>query len=292
MSADLRPILVVGATGMLGRPVAERLRDSGAPVRVLSRDPARAAAQLGPGLEYVEGDVGTPASIERALDGCRGVHVNLRGATLDDIERVEIGGADAIARAAAKAGAERLTYLSGAGIEAADPRLLPVRVKSGAEAAIRASGVPYTILRATHFMESLDLFVRGRHAELLTPQPHKLHYLAASDYADQVVRAYANRAAANRALTLLGPQAFTMREALEIYVARTRPDLTIRELPLFVARIIARFVRDPGLRMAVTLFDAFRRIPETGDAAEADALLGKAETTLEQWCERRRHNRG
>lgn len=292
MGTAQRPILVVGATGMLGRPVAERLRDTGVPVRVLSRDPARARAQLGTNFNYAAGDVLNPASLDAALDGCRGVHVNLRGTSLADIERIEIDGTEALARAAARAGIERLTYLSGAGIEAADQRLLPVRVKGAAEAAIRASGVPYTIFRASHFMESLDLFVRGEHAELLTPQPHKLHYLAASDYADQVVRAFANQAAANKALTLLGPEAFTMREALDVYVARLRPDLTVRELPLFVAKILSRFVRDPGLRMAVTLFDAFRRIPETGNSEEADLLLGKARTRLDQWCDQQRHNRG
>ena len=287
-----RPILVIGATGMLGRPVAAALRSASVPVRVLSRDPARASAQLGQGYEIVRGDVSDPASLDRALKGCRGVHVNLRGTSLETIERVEIDGTAAIARAAQKAGVERLTYLSGAGIEAADPRLLPARIKQGAEAAIRASGVPFTILRATHFMESLDLFVRGRHAELLTPQPHKLHYLAAEDYGRQVVRAFEEPDAANKAMTLLGPHPYTMREALDIYVARARPDLTVRELPLAVARILALVVRDPGLKLAVRLFDAFRQIPETGDRSEADALLGPATTTLEDWCDARRHNHG
>jgi uncharacterized protein YbjT (DUF2867 family) len=288
---DPRPILVIGATGMLGRPVAERLRQRGVRVRVLSRDPARARAMLGDAFEVVAGDVEQHDSLDEALAGCRGVHVNLRGTSLDRIEQVEVGGTGAVALAAARAGVDRLTYLSGAGIEAADASLLPPRIKGAAEAAIRASGVPYTILRASHFMESLDLFVRGRHVDLLTPQPHKIHYLAASDYADQVARAYETPAAANQALTLYGPEAFTMREALDIYVARVRPDLTVRELPLFVARIMARFVRDPGLKLAVELFDSFRRLPESGDSSQADALLGEARTTLDQWCEARAHNR-
>lgn len=289
---DQRPILIVGATGMLGRPVAERLRDEDIPIRVLSRDPERARAMLDDGFDYVSGDVLAPASLAAAVDGCRGVHVNLRGTNLDNIQRIEIDGTDMLARAAAAAGIERLTYLSGAGIEKADARLLPVRVKTAAEAAIRASGVPYTILRASHFMESLDLFVRGRRIELFSPQPQRLHYLAASDYAGQVARAYANPAAANQALTLLGPEAFTMREALEIYVSKQRPDLTVRQLPLAIAKLAARLARDPGFKMAVTLFDAFRNIPETGDRDKADTLLGKACTTLEQWCGQRRHNRG
>jgi nucleoside-diphosphate-sugar epimerase len=55
-------LLVVGATGMLGRPVVFRLREDGHIVRLLARDVRRARASLGAGFEYVDGDVGDPAA--------------------------------------------------------------------------------------------------------------------------------------------------------------------------------------------------------------------------------------
>lgn len=286
-AADPRPIAVLGATGMLGRPVAERLAADGARVRVLSRDPTRARAMLGDGFDYAVGEVRAPDTLEHALGGCRGVHINLRGTTLAGIDEVEAQGVGAVARAAAAAGVERITYLSGAGLEAGDRSLPYVRAKQAAEAAIQASGAPFTILRATHFMESLDLFVRGKAAELMGPQPNRYHYLAASDYARHVTRAYREPAAANTALTLLGPAPFTMREALQLYVRIARPDLRLRETPLAVVRVIARLTGNPQLRLATALFGAFRELPETGDRAQADALLGPAPTTLAAWCEAR-----
>jgi uncharacterized protein YbjT (DUF2867 family) len=280
-------ILVIGATGMLGRPVAERLREKGFAVRVLSRSPERARVALGPDFEYVAGDVGAPESLAAALKNCRGVHVNLRGITLRDIERVEVLGTRAVAQAARTAGVERLTYLSGAGIEAADSSLLPARVKQAAEGAIRASGVPYTILRATHFMESLDLFVRGKKAVILGRQPNRYHYLAARDYADQVANAYAVPAAAGRALTLLGPEPFSMEEALARYIELVRPDLKLARMPLALPSLIARLTGNQQLRLVTTLFDAFAKIPEAGDRSEADALVGRAMTRLDGWCRSR-----
>lgn len=284
-------VLVIGATGMLGRPVAERLRAEGCHVRVLSRSPSKARAALGDGFDYVVGDVDDRTALNAALAGCRFVHVNLRGTTPADLQRVEVEGSGRVAQAARAAGVERLTYLSGAGIEAADPSLLPARIKQAAEAAIRASGVPFTILRATHFMESLDLFVRGRKAVLLGRQPNRYHYLAADDYAGQVARAYRAEEARNQALTLLGPDPFTMEEALGRYIALVRPDLKFARMPLLLPKLIARLTGNAELKVVTALFDAFAKMPETGDAEAADRIIGKARTSLDTWCRARAASR-
>lgn len=286
-----RPVLVIGATGMLGRPVADRLAADGFKVRVMSRDPGRARQLLGDRFDYSAGDVRDDASLARAIDGCGAAHINLRGTTPADAETVEAVGVAKVAAAALAARVDHVTYLSGAGIEAAPKELLPVRVKGAAEQALMNSGVPFTILRATHFMESLDLFVRGNSAVVLGRQPHRYHYLAAKDYAARVAAAYNAPEARNRALTLLGPEPFTMAEALAIYLSLVHPGKKLRQLPLAVPRLVSLLSRNRELQMVVALFDAFRRIPENDDGAEADRLLGKSTTTLSQWCvERAGHN--
>lgn len=277
---------------MLGRPVAHELQAQGIGVRVLSRQPERARTVLGDGFDIRTGDATVGDTLSVALEGCSGVHINLRATRMDQALEIEADGAARIAGAARAAGVERLTYLSGAGIEIADPRLLPARVKQTAEAAIRESGVPYTILRATHFMESLDAFVRGKAATVPGPQPHRYHYLAASDYARQVAAAYRNPAAVGRALTLLGPEAFTMKEALARYRAILRPDISVRGVPLPVLQIAGRLTGNAQIRMVATLFDAFRKIPESGDAAAADALVGPATTRLDDWLSARKAGDG
>lgn len=281
-------ILVIGATGMLGRPVAQRLVSDGWRVRGLTRDTRRATERFGSDHEWVPGDVRDPGALLKAMDGCFGVHVNLRGTTPREAVDIEVGGALAIAKTVSKAGVRRVTYLSGAGIEAANSELLPARIKQAAEAAIRSSSSGWTILRASHFMESLDLFVRGRSAAILGRQPLAFHYLAADDYAGQVAAAFRNDGSAHRAITLLGPEAFTMEQALSRYLAIARPGVDLRRIPLIVPRLIAKLTRNRELEMVVRLFDAFPRIPETGDGAEAEQLLGPATTTLDEWCKRPR----
>ncbi len=70
-------ILVVGATGLIGAPVARRLLDDGHQVRLLVRDAGRARARLGEGFEYVEGSVTGTEAVDRAVAGMNGVHVSL-----------------------------------------------------------------------------------------------------------------------------------------------------------------------------------------------------------------------
>lgn len=282
--------LVIGATGMLGEPVARRLLADGWRVRCLARDVARARARLGAGFEYVQADVTRPDTLDAAFDGCAVVHLNLRGGnTLASYETQEVQGAAHCAAAARRHGLRRISYLSGSGRRGPEyERWFPVRVKAVVEASLAASGVPWTSFRATHFMESLPLFVRDGRAAVLGRQPHRLHYLAAADYAAQASRALEHEGCANRALHLWGPEAWTMRDALARYLAATHPGMKAGTLPLPVARVIAALTRNADLRFAAELFAAFAAIGEAGDPAEANRLLGAPATTLDAWLAARR----
>src|SRR5947207_15103400 len=61
-------ILVTGATGTSGVPIVTALLDRGERVRVLARDPKKAAKLLGENVEIARGDLNDVASIEAALD--------------------------------------------------------------------------------------------------------------------------------------------------------------------------------------------------------------------------------
>lgn len=274
-------VAIAGGTGMLGAPVARAFAKNGWDVRLLSR-------QDRPGPAHIRVDVTQSHTLAHAMDGCDALFISLRGATAAGMQAVEVEGVRALLAAAKHAGVQHVGYLSGAGIEAADPALVPVAVKRAAETAVREFGIAWTIFRATHFMESLPMFVRGRHAELFVPQPQAFRYIAAEDYANMVVRAFVSEGARNRAFLIAGPEPLKMAQALERYVQIVHPGMKIRRTPLALFRLIAWASHKPDLRHVAMLFDAFRRIPETGNAEEAYALLGRADTRLEDWCRRHR----
>ena len=285
-----KTILVVGATGMLGMPVARQLHKDGYTVRVLARNPENAKAKLGDSFDYVRGDVEDLSSLENALDGCFGVHINLRGGPKpEDFDRIEHRGSANIARVAKSKGVQRISYLSGAATFEENAWFPMVKAKLQAEKALRDSGVPCTIFCATHFMESLSLAVRGNRAMIIGKQPHPLHWLAASDYAEMVSRAFELPEAANKRLYIFGPRALTMSEALHTYCSIVHPGIKVSSVPVWVLSLIGKLSFNPEVQNIAELMKFFEKVGEGGDPSEANDLLGAPATTLEQWSREQRN---
>lgn len=279
-------ILVVGATGMLGRPVASRLNADGYTVRVLARDPGRARSLLGPGYEYAGGDVGDISSLREALEGCQGLHISLKaGAAPGEAERVEHQGTARLAAAAAEAGVGRVTYLSGCYVSSglADHGEAD-RAKLAGEQAIRQSGVPYTIFKPTYFMESLALHVQGRVAVVLGRQPHRLRMVAAADYAAMVSRALRVPGAAGASLFVFGPEPVSIPDALRFYCKTARGGKPVITVPLPVMAAVSRAFMGGGMTREISLMRLMQRVGEPAGGPDAGDVLGAATTTLAQWC--------
>jgi uncharacterized protein YbjT (DUF2867 family) len=62
-------ILITGATGRVGGAALMQLCSRGVPVRALIRNPEKATAVAGPGIETVIGDLRHPGSLDAALEG-------------------------------------------------------------------------------------------------------------------------------------------------------------------------------------------------------------------------------
>ncbi len=280
-------ILVIGGTGMLGEPVVRRLMADGFLVRVFSRSPEKARQRFAPPFEITAGDVEDETAMQAALEGCQGVHINLHGLFDPDLER---RGAMVVAHLAKQAGVQRITYLSGASVCEENCWFTDTKARLQAEDAIRASGVPYTIFRAHYFMETLRNMVRGKMLLQIGKHPHPYYWIDVSEYARMVSKAYAAPGAANKILFVCGPQALTMREALQVLQRTAYPDHKIIYLPLWAARFIAWAGKRHELQSVLPFFEYCEttQIIMSGSPAEANALLGAPETTLETWIRRER----
>lgn len=147
-------ILVTGATGHQGGASARHLLKDGWKVRALTRDPdkpeARALAKIG--CELVRGDLIDRPSLDRAVDGCHGVHSVQTPAGVGPDGETQEG--FNIADAAAAAGVEHFVFSSVIGADRVDP-LPHQRPKQRIEAHIAELGMPATIWRPVSFMENL-----------------------------------------------------------------------------------------------------------------------------------------
>jgi uncharacterized protein YbjT (DUF2867 family) len=146
-------VLVVGAGGRFA-PIADLLLERGHEVRATSRDPeSPAALRLARlGAEIVPADYESAESLSVAA---RGMDAVFAGGSAHHAgpEGEERHGRN-LARAVAAADVPHLVYVSGDG--AAPDTALPLfRAKWEVEEAIRATGIPPTILAPTYLMENL-----------------------------------------------------------------------------------------------------------------------------------------
>lgn len=280
-------ILIVGATGMLGEPVARQLQADGHAVRLLSRNVAKAQTKFGERFEVVYGDVAQPETLRKALAGCDGVHINLAGGpTPEEYDRIEHRGTAQVAQVAAELGLKRISYLSGFSVsEAHLGEEYATDAKLMGETAVKASGIPYTIFRATWFMESFPLFIQNKRIVAIGKQAVPLHWLAAQDYARMVSKSYQIPEAANKTLYMYGPEAISMVDAIKQYQATVRPDLTFSQMPIWLLSLMGSLSRSAEMKDIAYFMKYTEQAREVGSADEANKLLGKPTTTLSEWCQ-------
>jgi NADH dehydrogenase len=242
-------VAVAGGTGFVGRAIVEELARRGHRVVILSRRPPDgpdaatggsdtavrvAAASLG-SVETRRADVTHPETLAAALAGADALAISLgfrnspieaprRGRTF---ERVDADGTVALVSAAKAAGVRRLVYMSGAGAAPDAPRHW-FRAKWRAEEAVRASGIPYTILRPSWIYgpgdRSLNRFLGFARWLPFVPQIGNGRQLVAPVFVDDIGRLVADALEASGAIDVTlevgGPETLTMdavvREALRI----------------------------------------------------------------------------
>lgn len=280
----MKTILVIGATGHVGRPVARRLLADGYQVRLLVRDRVAAQSSLGSGFEYSEGTIQQPKSVERAVSGADGVHISVGARSPADMMAVEAQGTQTVAQAARRAGVRLVTYVSGSLVRADyGPKLPEHAAKLAAEQALEAAGVPFVILRPTYFMENLPRHVQGR-ALVTIGGARPLHMIAAHDFAAMVSRSFLTPAVVNQELVVHGPEPVTIHDALRLYRRLVRPDLRQVRVPIPAMSAINTLFLGGTLTGQLQLMTLLDRIGEKGDPSLARRLLGQPTTTIRDWC--------
>ena len=290
---SMQTILVIGATGTVGGPVAQQLLASGYHVRLLVRDVERARTQLGADFEYLTGRVENSEAVQHALAGCSGVHISLQaGSNPQEIERVEYQGAMHVVELAKRSPGMHLSYVSGMFVGGqVGHGVLADQAKVRVEQAIQDSGIPFTIFRPTYFMDNLPKHIQGKRAMVLGKQPHPLHLVAASDFGHMVSRAFQEPLAQNRIFSVQGPEALTLVEALRLYCSLLEPEKRVTTIPLWAMSLLDTLFLGKQMRRTVQTMQVLQRYGEIGDPTDANRLLGAPTTTLRAWCEQCRLHR-
>lgn len=230
-------ILVAGATGSVGSRIARSLLADDEPVRALARPTADTTSLRGAGAEVVVGDLKDRASLARACAGVRALVTTASASKRgdDSIENVDLQGNLSLIDAARDAGVEHFVLLSTVGASPQSP--LPVfRAKGEAEAHLKSSGMEWTVLQPTPFMDvwfgmlvELPLF-SGQPVTLVGESRRRHSFIAEHDVAAFAVAALGHPEARHRTLEIGGPEAVTFREVVHAYEAAMGRPIDVRSV--------------------------------------------------------------
>lgn len=277
---------MIGATGMLGIPVAVALMEAGFEVTALARNPAQARRALPAAIAVLQADVRDEESLRAGLRGQDGLYLSLSVAPNEsrgDLHTEAQGLAHIIA-AAREAGIERISYLSALVHDTPDSRWWVLSVWRSALDRIKSAGIPYTIFYPTNFMETLaERHSAGRLFVMLGRGTFPNYWIAGRDFGRQVARAFASPRAANREYYVQGPEPMTYDGAAVRYARALHKSPLVVRVPLPLARLGGLFSRQ--LDFNARIMQTVLRYPEEFKAGETWDELGKPTTTIEQFAE-------
>ena len=235
-------ILVAGGTGTLGNELVRRLLARGARVRVLSRNAAKHPAS--PQVEVVEGDVRDRPSLDRAVAGVTTVVSAVHGFLDKEGPRaIDRDGNGNLISAARAAGAEHFVLVSIAGASADSPMEL-FRMKYAAEQELERSGLAWTIVRPTAYMETwlgliaVPLVQTGK-VRIFGRGQNPINFVSAHDVASVIETATTDRAKRGVAIDVGGPEDLSFVEFSRVIEQTMGKTAAISHVPLPMMRAMS-----------------------------------------------------
>jgi uncharacterized protein YbjT (DUF2867 family) len=215
-------ILVTGGTGFVGGHLIGRMRQDGIPVRAIVRDPDKARALKLIGVDVVKGDLSDTASLKKAATGVERV-IHLVGIIQEGpgatFQGVHVDGTRHVMETAKKAGVRHFFYQSALGTRP-NAKSEYHKTKWEAEELVRASGIPYTILRPSLIYGAGDQFTR-RLSEMIRLSPFlpvigsgksKIQPIFIDDVATCILKAVTSDCCLNEIYEIGGPDQLTYEE--------------------------------------------------------------------------------
>jgi uncharacterized protein YbjT (DUF2867 family) len=243
------PILVVGATGVLGRMICARLRDAGHPVRALLREGSSGRDWLTDlGCDLVRGDLLDPPSLTRACEGvAQVVNTATSIATLrrgQSMKAIDQDGLLALVAAAETVGVSHFVFIS---LPATTENIRFVGYKRSVERALRESTMQTTILQPGAFMESSfnpahGWDVRSGTVKIVGDGQAKTTFVSARDVAKAAVAVLENPELQGGDWPIGGPELLSARDAVAIYEEVFGTRVRVRSVPRWLVRGLSMVV--------------------------------------------------
>jgi uncharacterized protein YbjT (DUF2867 family) len=274
-------ILVVGATGMVGSEICQKLTAQGKPVKALVRemsDPGKVERLRNMGVSLVTGDVRDPQSLKAACQGALAVISTVSAMPFayvpgqNDVETVDREGVKNLIDAAKDVGLSRFVYTSFSKNINVD---FPLRnAKRATEQYLKESGLIYTILRPGYFMEvwlspAVGFDAENGKATIYGSGDQPISWISFQDVAQFAVEALDREEACNSTLELGGPAMLSPHQVIQIYEQATGKTFETTHVPAEALEAQQAGAEDPMQQSFIGLMRCYA----TGDPIDMGETL-------------------
>lgn len=201
-------ILITGATGTNGSEITKQLLAQGSKVRILVRDSQKAASLQSLGAEIVEGSFSDIDSLKNALNGVE------KAFMLSPLAAEMVQFQENFIEAAKTQNIQHLVKFSGMGASVEAPIEI-ARLHGQAEEMVEASGIPFTHLRPTSFMQNTLALAGSIKSQGAFYQPAgeaKISHVDVRDIASVAVKVLTEEGHLGKAYDITGPEPLSFDE--------------------------------------------------------------------------------
>jgi hypothetical protein len=163
-------------------------------------------------------------------------------------------------------------------------RFIPNVIRKQGHKLIKDSGIPYTILHCSWFIDSFIFYQRNHSYSVIGDTEHPIYFTNCLDFSKQIANAIANPEAFYKEFPVQGSVGLKHPEAARIFFSVYDKSTKVNKLPSGLMSFLALF--NSELKMVKHMSDYFSDSVETylAEDFETCTILGKSETSIKDYA--------